>query len=119
MRVGIVTGLLALSQGALAQPTGMVFWTANDLHTALQQPPPSYAKTLARGYLMGMSDLYSDMQRLGYVPWSICFPEIGRTDEQLADTVQKYLLEHPESRDVDAGGLVIRALMEAFPCRRP
>jgi Rap1a immunity proteins len=119
MRVGIVTGLLALSQGALAQPTGMVFWSGNDLHSALQQRPASYARTLARGYLMGMSDLYSDMQRLGYVPWSICFPDNGRTDEQLADTVQKYLLEHPESRDVDAGGLVLRALTDAFPCRRP
>lgn len=61
MRVGIVTGLLALSQGALAQPTGMVFWSGNDLHSALQQLPGSYARTLARGYVMGMSDLYSDM----------------------------------------------------------
>lgn len=63
------------------------------------------------GYVIGVVDA---VERSGSGP-RICVPE-GATKGQLADVVLKYLEDHPERRNRDAGELVPEALHAAFPC---
>jgi hypothetical protein len=49
---------------------------------------------------------------MGYVP-------AGLMVGQLAAVVSKYLKNHPEKRSEPAVDLVIKALKEAFPLKRP
>jgi hypothetical protein len=46
-----------------------------------------------------------------------CNP-VKSTHSQVTLVVKKYLSEHPEKLHLDADGLVLEALIEAFPCHK-
>lgn len=70
------------------------------------------------GYVTGIVDTIEAMQARGVLPAdALCIPEQA-TKGQLADTVLKYLEQHPERRHLEAGSLIPEALNRAFPCAR-
>ena len=60
------------------------------------------------GYVVGV------MSVVEYTKY-FCRP-IKSTHSQATLVVKKYLSEHPEKLHLDADGLVLEALIEAFPC---
>jgi hypothetical protein len=64
-------------------------------------------------YISGVADAIA-AQGPGKAP--ACIPT-AVTGTQLRDVTIKYLKAHPESRQLKAGALTIRALSQAFPCK--
>jgi hypothetical protein len=60
-----------------------------------------------QGFVIGVADVIDDM---------ICSPANAQSGQYLA-VVQKYLKNHPEQWSYPAYQLVLKALVEAFPCR--
>jgi hypothetical protein len=66
------------------------------------------------GYVRGVYDRDRWSDASSY----ICAVD-GVTTGQLVDVVVQYLKAHPEKRDFRAGGLVLFALRDAWPCPKP
>jgi hypothetical protein len=50
-------------------------------------------------------------------PQLFCVPEkVALTFEQELDILKRYVREHPASADTPVGGVLLTALIEAFPC---
>ena len=73
-----------------------------------QDIPANTADGMCVGYVVGIMSLMEYINVL-------CLP-VKATHAQAALVVQKYLSDHPEKLHLDAEGLVIDALQEAFPC---
>jgi Rap1a immunity proteins len=71
-------------------------------------------KGLCYGYAAAVVDSQEALLAKG--KYLFCVPATG-TLGQLTDVVKKHLRDHPEDRHHPATFLVIRALMEAFPCK--
>ncbi len=70
--------------------------------------PASTLQGMCFGYVVGV------MSVVAYTNY-FCSP-VKSTHSQATLVVKKYLLEHPEKLHLDADGLVLEALIEAFPC---
>lgn len=70
--------------------------------------PSSTPDGMCIGYVTGV------MSVMEYIN-VLCIP-VNATHSQATLVVQKYLSEHPERLHLNAEGLVIDALQEAFPC---
>lgn len=73
--------------------------------------PASTSEGMCLGYVVGV------MSVVEYTKY-FCLPGKS-THSQVTLVVQKYLSEHPEKLHLDADGLVLDALIEAFPCSEP
>jgi len=74
---------------------------------------------LCLGYIRGVSDLHSTLSRNLLPKPLFCSPK-NATAGQLVKIVIKFLNEHPEIMlHEPASGLVLCALIEAFPCPDP
>lgn len=62
-----------------------------------------------RGLAIGVHDAFE-----GTV---ICSPK-GATNGQIVDTVVMYVTNHPEKRTENASTLALKALMQAYPCKK-
>jgi hypothetical protein len=81
----------------------------------------SYAQQVALcvGFVQGVAETLVATKQLGQSTAPVpCYGEGSVTAGQLKDVVTKYLAGHPEVRHYDAASLVMRALVEAFPCKR-
>jgi hypothetical protein len=76
--------------------------------TAYADRPASTADGMCIGYVVGV------MSVVVYTNY-FCLPAKS-THSQATLVVKKYLSEHPEKLHLDADGLVLEALIEAFPC---
>jgi hypothetical protein len=70
--------------------------------------PASTFDGMCIGYVVGV------MSVVEYTNY-FCRP-VKSTHTQVTLVVKKYLSEHPEKLHLDADGLVLEALIEAFPC---
>jgi hypothetical protein len=78
------------------------------LCTSFVDRPASTPDGMCIGYVVGVMSIvkYTDY---------FCLPDKS-THSQATLVVKKYLSEHPEKLHLDADGLVLDALIEAFPC---
>ena len=70
--------------------------------------PVSAKDGMCIGYVVGVTSV---VEYTNY----FCLPSKS-THSQTTLVVKKYLSEHPEKLHLDADGLVLEALVEAFPC---
>jgi hypothetical protein len=78
-------------------------------------PDGTLSEGICLGYIISAADTYGAWEHWGKINNYICAPA-GITSSHLRQIVTKHLREHPEKLDLDAGGQVIKALREAFPC---
>ena len=76
--------------------------------TSYSDRPASTLDGMCIGYVVGV------MSVVEYTNY-FCRP-MKSTHSQAILVVKKYLFEHPEKLHLDADGLVLEALIEAFPC---
>ena len=76
--------------------------------TSYSDRPASTLDGMCIGYVVGV------MSVVEYTNY-FCRP-MKSTHSQAILVVKKYLSEHPEKLHLDADGLVLEALIEAFPC---
>ena len=76
--------------------------------TSYVDRPASTSDGMCIGYVVGV------MSVVKYTNY-FCRPDKS-THSQATLVVKKYLSEHPETLHLDADGLVLEALIEAFPC---
>ena len=76
--------------------------------TSYVDRPASTSDGMCIGYVVGV------MSVVKYTNY-FCLPNKA-THSQATLVVKKYLSEHPEKLHLDADGLVLEALIEAFPC---
>jgi hypothetical protein len=76
--------------------------------TSYVDRPASTLDGMCIGYVVGV------MSVVEYTDY-FCLPDKS-THSQATLVVKKYLSEHPEKLHLDADGLVLDALIEAFPC---
>jgi len=76
--------------------------------TSYVDRPVSTLDGMCIGYVVGV------MSVVKYTKY-FCLPGKS-THSQTTLVVKKYLSEHPEKLHLDADGLVLEALVEAFPC---
>lgn len=67
------------------------------------------------GYIASAHDTHEALVEWGDLPPQMCVPP-GATVGQLQKVVLKRFKEHPETLHLQAGGLILSALMNAFPC---
>lgn len=111
--------ILASTQMAVA-----FFYSGNDLVNFMRD----YEAGMPGGTNYHSRDLSAAMNAatyMGYVlgvcegtPYMHNFPD-GVASGQILAVVSKYLKNHPEKWDEPAVGLVVEALQEAFPLKRP
>jgi hypothetical protein len=78
------------------------------LCTAYVDRPASTMDGMCIGYVVGVMSV---VEYTGY----FCLPD-NFTHSQATLVVKKYLSDHPEKLHMDADGLVLEALVDAFPC---
>ena len=76
--------------------------------TSYVDRPASTFDGMCVGYVVGVMSVVEYMNYF-------CRP-VKSTHSQAILVVKKYLSEHPEALHLDADGLVLDALVEAFPC---
>ena len=76
--------------------------------TSYVDRPANIFDGMCIGYVVGV------MSVVEYTNY-FCRP-VKSTHSQVTLVVKKYLSEHPEKLHLDADGLVLEALIEAFPC---
>ena len=98
-----------------ALPSHAGFDTGNRLHEDCRASN-YFNRGYCGGYVVGIVDTIESLQARGVLPAdALCIPD-DVTKGQLVDVVGKYLADHPERRNAEAGGLVPEALGKAFPC---
>jgi Rap1a immunity proteins len=106
--VAVVLMLVSMDPAA-----GGFFLTGNALKSKLEKVESNYFAdgdaTLALGYVMGVSDVYS---AVGF----ICSSNYV-TSGQVAAVVLKYMREHPEQLDISAEAIIFEASKETWPCK--
>ena len=80
----------------------------NNICTSYVDRPASTLDGMCIGYVVGVMSIAE------YTNY-FCRP-MKSTHSQATLIVKKYLSEHPEKLHLDADGLVLDALIEAFPC---
>jgi hypothetical protein len=103
-------GLLAIAVGPAAY-----FLDGNNLYTRCRDQAQI---TICAGYISGVSDTISSMQNTNAINPPLVCTTSGVSVEQEVDIVVKYLRDNPAYRNQAAGGLVVGALMQAFPCTK-
>lgn len=105
--------LLLVFAGCSTVAHGGGFVTGNDLYAQCEKSD-AIRRVECAAYVTGIADVLAagNVVNGGY---KACF-ETSMTKGQLADTVLKFLGEHPEKRHLMAIGLVAEALWRAFPC---
>lgn len=112
---------LGISVGALlhsTQPALASFTDGNDLLRSCETPESDRFHHLevanCMGYILGAYDALS-LPVEGREPM-FC-PPTGLVAKQVYDLVIQYLKDNPKNRHYPAGGLMLMALSDAFPCR--
>ena len=90
-------------------------FTGNVMHEACKAPEDSDVYLLCGTYISGVAHILLNREFYTKILPKICIPP-GVTNGQIIDITKKFLREQPEMRDAVAGGIVIIAVAEAFPC---
>ena len=113
----LLVGLVLAAGQAQGDDDVHVYLTGSKLSQLCSSPLASTAFYECHGYVAGAHDVSKEIllhlygERAAY-----CIPNsIGTL--QLALVVKKYLEEHPENLHKNAGGLIVNAFHEAFPCK--
>jgi hypothetical protein len=110
---------------ANAKSTNYVF-TGNDMYESCSHALKGLDKTgeyddhrfgVCAGYISGIVDFHTVLTTVELLPDDLfCLPE-GITTAQVIRDVTRYLENNPGKRHELAAYLVIRALLEAYPCQ--
>ena len=93
-------------------------FTGNVLHESCKAPEDSDVYLLCGAYISGVAHILLNRKFYSQKILSkICIPP-SVTNGQIIDITKKFLREQPEMRDAVAGGIVIIAVAEAFPCKK-
>jgi Rap1a immunity proteins len=66
-------------------------------------------------YVLGATDAFSSALAAAGRPQVFCFPR-GTTNDQIAQSVVRYLRAHPEEGGSNAGIVILAGLTAGFPC---
>jgi hypothetical protein len=92
------------------------FHTGKDLYDdCLTADQGSYPQGSCYGYIAGVVDADQEMQIRGSRLLPLCLSR-AVTLQQAHDVVLKFLIQHPETRNLQAATIVWSALHNAFPC---
>ena len=110
----LVAFLCVLAAPVVAQPSGRV--SGNELMDFCA-PNDDLPPFMCLGYILGAADFIGAQIEAGGTQRTVglCLPS-SVTRRQKFEVVMKYLQEHPEQRHYDAAGLILSALVQAFPC---
>lgn len=113
MRYFILGAVIAARVAFGATPASADAVTGNKLlewcgSVPFQQAPSTFVTGACLGYILGVGDT---LEEVG----GICVSPTG-TANQFVDIVDKWLLDHPETRDQPARVITALALGRAFPC---
>jgi hypothetical protein len=92
------------------------FLDGNDLLedcSAVNEQSANFSSGVCNGYIAGISEMADTILNPGF----IC-PSDNITARQLVRIVIKYLNDHPEQLHERKPKVVLRALVEAFPCKK-
>ena len=112
MNIKVVVFALVMTASMGAQ--GKSFYTGKWL---LEKCDEKYGHRLdaCLGYITGVHDTVATLAHWEGFAEYMCTPK-GVTSGQFRLVVMKHLNKHPEELHLNAGGLVLNALSEAFPC---
>jgi|HubBroStandDraft_6_1064221.scaffolds.fasta_scaffold240177_3 hypothetical protein len=93
---------------------------ANILGDRLKQycafyPGQTESTTMCMGYIGGTLDTFRLFERMGTKLY--CEPKEASGD-QLIEMTKKYLVDHPSELHNTASSLILKMLIEAFPCQQ-
>jgi hypothetical protein len=97
-----------MCSNAIANPDDISGAYLQKICASYVEKPENAADGMCIGYVVGV------MSVMEYIN-VLCLP-VKATDSQATLVVRKYLSDHPEKLHLNAEGLVIDALQEAFPC---
>jgi Rap1a immunity proteins len=102
------------------KPEPLSFKSGNDLLHDCQQPEMSSAG-ICMGYILGVLDMINTEQNSGNIEARlpkdevVCLPQTIDA-WQVRDVVKKYLVDHPEERNLHAAQVVWKAVTKAWGC---
>jgi hypothetical protein len=116
--LGLLVGLLiGLSNSASAEGfSAAEFKSANSLWASCGQTSKGLSPVVCVDYVMGVVDADTLLRSYNHFNDGLCVPD-SATAGQVTDAVRKYLEQNPKKRDQGAAGVVLTALMDAFPCQ--
>jgi hypothetical protein len=108
---GLIAAIFFISFGHF--PAYAYFNTGTDLLGACSKDDFNIFKCY--GYISGVIDNLQLLQQANLIRGANCIPG-DATLGQLKDVVVKYAVQNPEERHQNASYLVMRAIVQAFPC---
>jgi hypothetical protein len=98
---------------------GEVRMDGNELMRRCGFSRTSYEYGFCFGSIIGVAELVSALNILGLIEGrqSACVPA-NAANGQIVDVVKNYLRDNPAQRHMMASGLIVAALIQAFPCQR-
>jgi len=84
--------------------------TGNNVIEACDRSP-----TACQGFVLGVVDGVAAIVSVSDIDPLFCVPD-SATKGQVFEVGEKYLRGHPEQRHLAAGALILKAMMDAFPC---
>jgi hypothetical protein len=111
MRVDLVAAALIV----LATTPAAAELTAKTVLERLERGDPA-SKFFMMGTGNGLSWANAQLYTI-HKPQLFCVPEkLALTSEQEVDILRRYVEENPASADTPVGGVLLAALIDAFPC---
>lgn len=111
LKLAVVAIFGAASFGLAATPAHAEWMSGNELHD-MCSASSAVDRALCLTYVMGVLD---GVQYLESPPRT---PK-GATGGQVRDVVTKYMVDHPESRDLPARTIVRSSVIDAWPALQP
>lgn len=92
------------------------FMNGQKLMESCSAPEDSFLYGVCWSYVLGVQDAHHDLAATNLLLRPLYCEDANVTAGQRRLIVKKYLQENPEKLHFSAGGLVISAFIEAFPC---
>ncbi len=109
---------IALSAPAMAADIGNAHLANGSELLTFCAKSSGHTQSACMGYIVGVSDaLISDLIRDTKTPRKACIPRSAKGGDRAA-VVVKWMSRHSDQLRQPAATLVVRALAEAYPCRK-
>ena len=126
LAINLFAVFFLLTAAAVSAKSSNYVFTGNDMYESCSHALRGLDKTgeyddhrfgVCAGYISGIVDFHTVLTTVELLPDDLfCLPE-GITTAQVIRDVTRYLENNPGKRHELAAYLVIRALLEAYPCQ--